>query len=266
MESPDWELLASLFGPGDYRHRMGLRRAAAHEFYAPTPYAADIQREKRSILDQHEARQTLVTLDGHLAAVEFARMFGLSADSQETPPDFCRRLSLAVESDLLFVQPPDWSLVWASVCFPSRWSLAGKARRPLAWIHDAVPELNQVLGDKIETFFTRLPLGEGWRRANWGLSASPQANQHPDETIPPLTTETAPDQIFIRVEDQHLLKLPETGAIAFGIRIRSFAWEAVMRHEAIAARLLAKLRTMSPEIARYKAVAEFIPCVAEKIT
>ena len=264
MESPDWELLASLFGPGDYRHRMGLRRAEASEFYAATSAAVAIQSEKRSILDHHGARHTLVTPEGHRAAVEFARMFGLPTAEQETPQDFGRRLSLALEPDLLFVQPPDWSLVWASVCFPSRWSLEGKAQRPLAWIHAAVPALNSELGNKIATFFARLPPGEGWRRANWGLSASAQANQHPEEAIPPLTAGTAPGGIFVRVEDQHLLKLPETGTIAFGIRIRSFAWEAVLRDQTVATHLLGKLRTMSPEIARYKAVADFVPRSTEE--
>ena len=263
MESPDWELLASLFGPGDYRHRMGLRRIEAREFYAPTPEAAAVQREKQSILDHHEARQTLVTPEGHLAAVEFARTFGLSVNDQETPQDFCRSLSLALVPDLLFVQPPDWSLVWASVCFPSRWSLEGKAGRPLAWIHDAVPALNSDLGGKIATFFARLPPGEGWRRANWGLSASTRRNQHPDDPIPPLTAGTTPDQVFIRIEDQHLLKLPETGAIAFGIRIRSFTWQAVMQNQTLAARLLGKLRSMPSEIACYKAIAEFTPPTTE---
>ena len=261
---PGGELLSHLFSPGDYRHRMGLRRANANEFYAATPAAGTIRREKESILDRDGERYTLTTPEGHHAAVEFAETLGLQPDGRETPQALCRRLSLELEPDLLFVQPPDWLLVWASVCFPSRWSLDDKARRPLTWIHEAVPGLNPELGGKIGTFFARLPPGEGWRRANWGLSASPRRNQHPRETIPLLTPETPPGQVFIRVEDQHLLKLPGTGAIAFGIRIANFAWSAAMRNPAVAPHLLEKLRTMHPEIARYKALTDFIPAATGK--
>ncbi len=40
------------------------------------------------------------------------------------------------------------------------------------------------IGGKIATFFARLAPGEGWRRANWGLSASCARNQHPSRTGP----------------------------------------------------------------------------------
>ncbi len=264
-DPPDWDLLAPLFGPGDYRHRMNLRRVSAHEFYKATPAAGTIRREKGSTLDRDAERYTLVTTEGHRAAVEFAAALGLQTDGRETPQAFCQRLSLALEPDLLIVQPPDWSLVWASVCFPSRWSLEDKARRPLTSIHKAVPGLNPDLGGKIAAFFARLPPGEGWRRANWGLSASTRRNQHPAENIAPLTAETALDRVAIRVEDQHLLKLPESGAIAFGIRIASFAWDTVMRHPTIAPQLLDKLRTMPPEISLYKGLTRFIPSLIEKL-
>ena len=82
--------------------------------------------------------------------------------------------------------------------------------------------------------------------------------------IPPLTAKTALEQVFVRVEDQHLLKLPETGAIAFGIRILSFAWGAVMQNPVIAVPVLEKLRTMPPETAHYKAVADFIPSAVSR--
>ena len=270
-DPPDWDLLSALFATGGgYRHRMGLRRADAREFYAPTAKGPTLRDEKRAILERHGERHTLTTPEGHRAAVEFAVFSALSADGLGEDDEgarqaFNRRLSLALEPDLLFVQPPDWTLVWASVCFPSRWSLDGKTRQPLAGIHEAVPGLNPALGSKIATFFARLRPGEGWRRANWGLSASARRNQHPDEAIPPLTAGTVADQIFIRIEDQHLLKLPGSGAIAFGIRITNFAWSEVMRNPAIAVPLLQMLRSMSPELARYKAVDDILPGISEKL-
>ena len=269
-DPPDWELLSALFATGgNHRHRMGLRRAGTRDYYAATIHGGAVRNEKQAILDRVGKRHTLATPEGHRAAVEFAASLGLpldgaEADNEETRQVFNRRLSLALEPDLLFVQPPDWSLVWANVCFPSRWSLDGKTRRPLAEIHAAVPGLNPELGSKIATFFARLAPGEGWRRANWGLSASARRNQHPDEFIPPLTAGSRPDQIFIRIEDQHLLKLPETGAIAFGIRIANYAWTDVTQNPVIALALQDALRSMSPQLAQYKAINELIPGITDK--
>ena len=268
-DPPDWDLLSALFAQGgSHRHKMGLRRADAREFYAATAAGPAIRREKQAISLRHDHRYTVVTREGHQAAVEFARLWGVPAGEPVTDDEagwqiYNWRLGLALEPDLLIVQPPDWSLVWANVCAPSRWSLEGKARRPLSWIHDAVPGLNNELGSKVATFFSRLPAGEGWRRANWGLSASCRRNQHPTEPIPALDSTSTPDQIFLRVEDQHLLKLPETGAIAFGIRIASFAWSAVRQNEAIAGCLLDQLRTMPPEVALYKGLGDVIPKILE---
>ena len=270
-DPPDWALLSSLFATGgSHRHRMGLRRADAREFYRSTAKRQALHGEKRAILDRTGARHTVITPEGHRAAAEFAGLLGLpmdgaDADGEEGWRAYNRRLGLALEPDLLFVQPPDWSLVWACVCFPSRWSLEGKTRRPLEAIHAAVPGLNPELGSKIATFFARMVPGEGWRRANWGLSASAQRNQHPDEPVPPLTATTAPGQIFLRIEDQHLLKLPGTGAIAFGIRITSFAWSEVMQNPAVAVPLRETLSSMSPELAQYKALIDFIPALTEEV-
>ncbi len=266
----DWELLASLFAQGGaYRHRMGLRRFPTTEFYAPTPAGQAIRSEKEAILGRAGERHTLVTPEGHDAATEFARLLHLPAGAAVATDEagrraFNRQLGVVLEPDLLLVQPPDWSLVWANVCFPSRWSLEGKIQRPLMWIHDAVPNLNVELADKIGTFFARLEPGEGWRRANWGLSASALRNQHPDEPIPALEATTEPERVFIRVEDQHLVKLPGTGSVAFGIRIASFAWADVMARPTIAGFVVKKLRSMPDEITRYKGLERFISAFKEK--
>lgn len=269
-DPPDWDLLSALFAQGGrHRHKMGLRRADARGFYAATASGPAIRREKQTIFRRNDHRYTVVTREGYRGAVEFARLLDLPGEESVTDEEagwqvYNWRLGLALEPDLLIVQPPDWSLVWANVCAPSRWSLEGKAQRPLSWIHDVVPGLNDELGSKIATFFSRLPVGEGWRRANWGLSASCRKNQHPTESIPLLDSTSTPDRIYVRVEDQHLLKLPETGAIAFGIRISSFAWSDMRQNEAIAESVLEQLRSMPPETVRYKALTDVIPKMLEE--
>ena len=161
---------------------------------------------------------------------------------------------LALEPDWLLLADPDWRLVWASVCFPTRWSLVGKAGLPLPDIHGAVPGLNRELGRKIDVFFDRLPPGEGWARANWGLSASAARNQHPSRPFTPLSEGTPNAAVSVRVESQLFCKLPRTGAIVFGIRILHFPFEKLQHRLDIAAGLQAQLRTMPVEVAAYKGI------------
>lgn len=243
---------------------MGLQRREFREFYAATAAGASIRREKAAILESDPALYTLTSDEGRPAFGEFADLLGHhnARSHGHALLDATRTLSERIEPDFLLVLPPDWTLTWASVSFPSRWSLEGKLHRPLHEIHAAVPGLNVELGRKIATFFERMTPGEGWGRANWGLSASARRNQHPRLPTPVLTAGTPPEEAFVRVEDQHLLKLPRTGAMAFGIRVFSFRLSEVWRDQVVAAALRERFRTMPLEVANYKGLAQFLTAEA----
>ena len=259
VDAPDAPLLRALFPPeGGFRHKMGLQRREFHEFYAPTAAGPAIRREKGAILASNPTLYAVLAEEGCAAFGEFAAMLGHPDAPGQTPLAAACSLSLQIEPDFLLVRPPDWTLAWASVCFPSHWSLEGKLRLPLWEIHAAVPGLNDGLGRKITTFFERMAPGEGWGRANWGLSASARRNQHPRLSGPSLAADTPPEATFLRVEDQHLLKLPRTGALAFGIRIFSFRLSEVARDASIAAALKERLATMPPDVANYKGLTRFL--------
>ena len=248
----DWELLGRLFADdgADFRHQMGLARSDPGVFYAPSTAAAAIRAQKQAVLSSPAAALHLLeTSEGGPIFREFARTVGVGADSTNQ-----RAVTLALEPDYLLMAPQPWRLAWASVCFPTRWSLKGKGGCPLAEIHSPVPGLNDALGRKIDRFFDRLVPGEGWGRANWGLSTNANANQHPRLPYTPLSCQTSLDTVFVRLESQHLLKLPATGAVAFGIRILHFALVEAARRTGIAAGLTTRLRTMPAEVAAYKGI------------
>ena len=255
-----WQALAKLFAgeQAAFRHRMGVSKGRFSAFYRPTPEAAPIRMEKEAVLRLPDgAHYLLATAAGGEAFDEFSRVLDLSAALADAGPDRHARhraATLALEPDWLLLAAPDWRLVWASVCFPTRWSLEGKAGLPLPDIHAAVPGLNRELGRKIDVFFGRLPPGEGWARANWGLSASVERNQHPSRPFTPLSERTPDAAVFVRVESQHFCKLPQTGAIAFGIRILNFPLVSVKARPNIAAGLKSQLRTMPGEVAAYKGI------------
>ena len=256
----DWQALAKLFADDQavFRHRMAVSKGGFRAFYAPTREAAAIRAQKEAVLRLPDAAQYfLETAAGEAAFHEFIRALGLPPDRAAAGLDRSadnRAATLALEPDWLLLAAPDWRLAWASVCFPTRWSLAGKAGLPLPDIHAAVPGLNHELGRKIDVFFGRLPPGESWVRANWGLTASADRNQHPSRPFTPLSGGTPDAAVFVRVESQNFCKLPQTGAMAFGIRILNFPLAAVKDRPSVAAGLKAQLRTMPVEVAAYKGI------------
>jgi hypothetical protein len=267
----DWRDLEALLAgcAVPFRHRMGIARADFRGFYGGTKGAADIRSAKAEVFARTDAaRYAVETSEGAASLAEFVRLLdsqgiasGFSTDSG-IPRAGTQKLSLALEPDWMLLLGPDWRLVWASVCFPTRWSLEGKAGVPVQEIHGGVPGLNAELGEKVGKFFARLVPGEGWKRANWGLSLGAELNQHPSRSPELISNRTPLDAIYLRVEAQHLQKLPESGAIVFGIRILHFALPAVCERSGLGAQLCAQLRTMTPEVAAYKGIP---PCFWQRL-
>lgn len=122
-------------------------------------------------------------------------------------------------------------------------------------IHAVVPELNAELGSAIGTFLERLKPGAAWMRANWGLSASNELNQHPARRLPRLQPPLDPSAVWVRIEHQLLFVLPETKAVVFGIRIDSRRLDAFRTSTPHAAALSQALDSMPEPMAVYKGLA-----------
>ncbi|MEL6206735.1 MAG: DUF3445 domain-containing protein [Pseudomonadota bacterium] len=109
------------------------------------------------------------------------------------------------------------ALTAAVLCFPANWTLAEKIGQPLTRIHRPVPAYlrdgAQGLAPRVQRLFDALAPGRVLMRmnANWTDAADPfsprlEADGH----------ELA-DGRFMRVERQTLRRLPQTGAVVFGI-------------------------------------------------
>jgi hypothetical protein len=88
-------------------------------------------------------------------------------------------------------------------------------------------------------------------RSNWGLSRSPELNQHPSRNTPRLDETVTLDQVHFRLEEQSLTALPATNGILFGIRVRNVALSSY-RNSSEGERLANALETMPEAIAEYK--------------
>jgi hypothetical protein len=140
------------------------------------------------------------------------------------------------------------------VRFPSRWRIADKFGLPLSEVHGPVPGLNEALGPTMDRLLANMPPGKCLGRDNWGVCAVPELDQHPDRPLPFVESPLVRGRVWLRREDQLLMKLPETGAILFGIRITHHAWETLGEDAEYASRVRAELATHTEEMLEYKRI------------
>jgi len=126
-------------------------------------------------------------------------------------------------------------LVAACVCFPASWTLAQKIGRPLLAIHDPVARYDAGLNARIEKILSNIKEENPMWRANW-LRYNASALHHP---LPEFTHRPFDPALetFVRVERQTLRRLPETGAVVFGIHTYLVARSALAPHQAEALEL-----------------------------
>jgi hypothetical protein len=258
---------SDLFPNEDYRFHMGLRRGNAIEFFGRTSANGSLIAERQRWLASEtrihssclpEATALLdecVALAHQLAAISDLQHTQLIAltDANER----CAALGRIWEPDFLLLKSNStgpFQLLGGCVCFPSSWSLAEKIGRPLEMVHGVVPSLNAQIGPSIQSFLAKLAPGVTWLRHNWGLSRSPELNQHPQRALPKLDGAIELSNVWLRVEHQALTALPKNGGILFGIRVVSHPLAEVKAEPMAAAKLVRSLQTMPAEVAAYKGV------------
>ena len=247
------ELMEDLFYPGLFEFRMGLERGEAAAFFRAWPRDEALLAQRRQCLAGHPERHKVLLPEAKPLQAEFERMlagWGVAAGASA--------LGQAIAPDWLLLQPNAAGmpvLLGGCVCFPSSWAFEEKVGRPLDWIHAVVPTLNEKLGEKARSFLTKMPAGQAWLRANWGLTASPELNQHPALGLPVLTPDIGLEGVWFRVERQALVALPETGGILFGIRLEVVPLAKLRENRSARDGLIEALETMPDKIADYKNLA-----------
>lgn len=108
----------------------------------------------------------------------------------------------------------EYVLTSAILCFPSRWSLAEKIGHPLAAIHGPVPDYTEDLARRVNRVFEGVKVGLPLWRANWTIHDHAELHQPSGAW----RRDEGGDALYIRVERQTFVRLPETQAVVFGIR------------------------------------------------
>ncbi|GMG82271.1 DUF3445 domain-containing protein [Paralimibaculum aggregatum] len=216
-------------------------------------FAAQMAERERLLAERPD--EVLACLPGaEAAAEELAALFAgtasgraaLAALGRSTAEDWCLLMPDAAAAE--------YRLVAAVLCFPSRWSLAEKIGRPLTAIHVPVPDYDGVMARRVNRVFEALRPGRGLWRVNWLVHDT--AALH----LPKGTAEKVAERpelsgpLYLRTERQTLTRLPQTGAVAFGIKTSVCPLEALRPAEAAA--LARELAALEPATIAYRAGAD----------
>lgn len=186
----------------------------------------------------------------------------LDLDDRATAPLEIAARSVQEDLCLMEARPQGWCLTAGSVCFPTRWTLAPMLGRPMDGIHERVPGYREQLDASASRFFDGMKDASVYRRSNWSLLDDPALFQPSGklrttrrEDVDAEKAENAGQRVWLRVETQTLQRLPETGAILFGIRIHRTRLDDVARDPEAARALLGAIATMDPAMQAYKSLA-----------
>ena len=133
----------------------------------------------------------------------------------DEPMMFLGRL---VQNDFCILQKANQEhvLTAASLCFPASWSLDEKFLKPLIDIHVPVKEYDDNIAKRVQRLFDGLQINRPVWRFNAMYYEDPSLFQ--PRSINQPRRKPAPNKVnYFRSERQTLIKLPESGAIIFGI-------------------------------------------------
>lgn len=270
---------------------MGLIPLDLKDWIEPDPnMAADLAEKERLLAErydeivnvrpeaEHGSQEVLELLVEHLPA-RFPSLYQRTGDalynavtgqcwnpagSDLHPLDLAGRL---VQEDLcLMKKDPDsdvYRLVGASLCFPTRWSLAEKIGKSLAMIHAPTPGYKERLDSTMNRYFVRMrkPV---WR-LNWGLVDDPTLFQPTGHSRggfnPDITADNAGEKLWLRMERQTLRRLPRSQDIVFTIRIYVKPLNYLRSHPERAAAMARALRGMPDSWRLYKSLPAFYDSV-----
>ena len=187
-------------------------------------------------------------------------------DHTQHPLEAAARL---VPEDLLLLAPrrqnnsddPSWHLEAAALAFPAHWVLAEKMGQPMQMIHQPVPHYDERLTRPVDRFFTAMKIGPISSRMNWSLQIGRSLFTPRRVSRKVAANNDDFHQLFLRVENQTLRKLPNTGYIVFTIRTHMLPM-ALWQDDRDALQSMSDMMlNMSPATKLYKGVPLYEPLV-----
>ena len=262
--APDWLDELDLH-VGEPFVKMGTRTTSLDEWFViDDAFDAEIALRRRLLAEQRDVVFDCAP-NADAAAQEVLELVSAWLRERDLPvPDLDDHpLAVAgtlVPDDLCLMIPRDgdWWFEGASLCFPSIWRLSDKFGRATTDVHSTVAHYRDVLAEKVDRYFTGMPVDRIVRRRN--LSVKPWPLLHvpttkPDQPLGPLIPDATGAPFWLRTERQTLRRLPGTGAILFTIKVQIAPAAVLLERPDIAAQLAAMYRSFDTSMDGYKAAA-----------
>ena len=239
------------------QHKLSQRDLYQERVYRATPSSMAAQRELAQLLLTH-----LCSQQSELYQLEDDQLRCLPGEFL-APLDSAEPLwncSLWLADDLVLMEKinGEYRLTAASLCCPSHWRLEEKFDRPMREIHDPIPDFHRELTPRIDRFFDHLKPEHPVQRFNWSVQEYDNLSQHPEHEMPigPTT------ELFYRTERQTLLRLPQSDAIAFTIRVYLHPLDSLRATPGALPALFRAIDATPAALAHYKGFDQLAPALA----
>lgn len=189
-------------------------------------------------------------------------------DETSLPYDPMTFLGREIPDDLLLVKERGGQLHFDAglVTFAAAWSVTFDAGMSFREIHSPVPRLTgEGITSRAEQFLMRLPADQVFRRVNWTLSASGSRKldisleELPEwgQDIPRLVADRDFGNLQLRIELEHFIRLPMSGAVTFSIRTYMASLGEIKTIPTWRDQLAQILVATPEDIATYKGISEY---------
>lgn len=256
LEPRDWIQPCTTL-PHYLHNKLRARRQLGERVYAQLSRSLPAQRELRALLLRHLRRDH----SRHYSATAGCLRWRAGGAALQWPlagaePLWCA--SQWVADDLCILEPGErgYALTAASLSAPSYWRLEEKIGRPLDAIHAPVPGFARKIGAQVARFFDHLLPEYPVCRGNWSVVSSPELLQRGGG-------EARGKGLYLRVERQSLRRLPQTGAVVFGIRVTINPLADILPVPGAVAALGGAVRQLSPDESKYKSLAPLLPALRD---
>ena len=190
-------------------------------------------------------------------------------DESTLPAEPLAYIGGQVQEDIVLLDQRDGDLFGDAgvVTFAADWSFGFDVGMTFLEIHGPVPRLRQTgVITRAREFLMRLQPGETYRRTNWTLTIDRRLDVSteryhewgPDRTlIQSVSDEEFGRRVHLRVEVQHLIRLPESGSICFLIRTYLLPLADLAAYEPWRVRAAAVLADLPDDMADYKGIIAY---------
>jgi hypothetical protein len=190
-------------------------------------------------------------------------------DESTLPTEPLAYIAGQVQEDIVLLDQRDGDLFGDAgvVTFAAAWSFGFDVGMEFLEIHGPVPRLRESgVITRARDFLLRLQTGEAFRRTNWSMAIGRRLDlsmeRYPEWAPDRGLAATVDDETFgrlihLRVESQHLIRLPESGAICFLIRTYMLPLCDLATVEPWRQRTASVLAELPEDLAEYKGIAPY---------